>query len=109
MPSNATIYRLRPAGPADRYGDPNPAALTRTLIDGAFVAPRTSGDIEDRGRSGVVVGLTLFAPHGTDLVHTDKVEVDGTVYDLDGDPGSWLQPHTGWAAGIEAALKRGAG
>lgn len=105
-----TVYRLRREGePRDKYGDANDTEPARTTIDGAFVAPRTSGDVDDRGRDGVIVGLNLYAPHGTDLIHTDQVEVDGTVYDLDGDPGQWKHPHTGWEAGMEVALKRAAG
>lgn len=89
------ISRVRAApGGTDRYGDPIPGAETTTVIDGAFVAPRMSSDVDGPGRAGVTVGLTLFAPFGTDLVTTDKilVEDDGAndgLYRIDGQPGDW--------------------
>jgi hypothetical protein len=107
--TNATVVRVRPAGDADKYGDPTDTDPDRTTLDGCIVAPRTSGDIDDRGRAGVTIGLTLFGPYGTDLLHPDQVEVDGILYDIDGDPGQWKHPRTGREAGMEVALKRAIG
>jgi len=107
---NATVVRLRREAPThDRYGDPSDDEPARLTIEGASVYPRSSADVDERGRSGVIVGLTLIAPYGTDLQHIDQVEVDGVLYDLDGDPGQWKHHHTGWEAGLEVALKRAAG
>jgi hypothetical protein len=107
-----TIRRLRhsadPTG-EDEYGNPTYDELDPVVLDGAFVAPRKSEGLDRDGRTGVIVGLTLYAPYGTDLVYTDRVEVDGVVYEIDGEPGRWLHPHTGWQAGVEAALVRGEG
>ena len=104
---NASVIRVRPGG-LDRYGDPV-GSPSRTTLPGCAVAPRTSSDVTDRGRQGVIVGMTLYAPHGTDLLHTDQVEVDGVLHDIDGEPGSWVNPFSGWRAGVEVALKRAAG
>lgn len=105
-----TITRLRSTvDGVDEYNNPTPGEPARFELEGAFVAPRKSDALSNDGRSGVVVGLTLFLPYGTDLVYTDQVEVDGTVYEVAGEPGSWLQPHTGWEAGMEVALERGEG
>lgn len=110
MIGNARVTRVRPnPGGVDEYGDPVESTDDTFELDGCAVAPRTSGDITDRGRSGVVVGLTLYAPHGTDVRHTDLFDIDGTRYEVDGEDGSWLSPYTGWAAGIEVALRRAAG
>lgn len=110
MIGNATIVRVRTAaGTADRYGDTLAGTVTRTTIDNAAVSPRTSEDIDGRGRAGVIVGLNLYAPHGTDLVFTDQVEVDGVLYDIEGEPGSWKSPLSSWEAGVEVALRRAAG
>lgn len=102
------IVRIRPPG-YDDNGDPIETVPTRREICDAFTAPRVSSDITDRGRAGVIVGLSLFAPYGTDLLHTDQVEVDGVLYDVDGEAGQWKNPFTGWKAGAEVALKRAAG
>lgn len=110
MIGNTRAYRLRKdPGSIDEYGDPVESTESRVLLDGAGVAPRASEDISDQGRQGVIVGLSLYLPFGTDLLHTDQVEVDGTVYDIEGEPGSWKSPLTSWEAGIEVALRRAQG
>lgn len=104
------IVRVRSApGGVDEYGDPVAGTESRTTLEGAFVAPRESTEIVNRGRAGVIVGLTLFAPYDTDLVYTDRVEVDGVLYDIEGEPGRWRNPFTDWEAGIQAALVRASG
>lgn len=104
------ISRVRRApGGLDEYGDPVESTSTSTELVGAFTAPRPESEITSRGRAGVIVGLTLYAPFGTDLVHTDQVDVDGTLFEVEGEVGSWRNPLTGWEAGIEVALRRTAG
>lgn len=105
-----SIVRLRSVEDGvDEYNNPTPGEPERFELDGAFVAPRTSDALDHDGRSGVIVGLTLYLPYGTDLVYTDQVEVDGVVYEIKGEPGSWSHPRTGWEAGMEVALERGEG
>lgn len=105
-----TIKRVRHSpGGVDQYGDPVAGTTTLTTITGAFVAPRTTEDIDDRGRTGVIVGLTLFAPYDTDLTYADQIDVDGVVYDIEGEPGRWRNPFTDWKAGIQVALSRAQG
>lgn len=105
-----TIVRVRETpGGFDEYGDPVEGTTSRLTLTDAFTAPRSSEDNNDRGRQGVIVGLSLYAPYGTDLVFTDKIEVDGVSYDIEGDPGYWRNPLTTWEAGVEVALKRSAG
>jgi hypothetical protein len=96
-------------GTVDAYGDQVAGHEALLELEGAFVAPRESSDLTDRGRVGVVVGLTLFAPRCTDLRASDQVDVDGVTYDIDGDPGRWRHPMTGWSAGMTAALTRAQG
>lgn len=103
-----SVVRVRGPG-VDKYGDRIDEEPERVTLDGAFTAPRTTADITDRGRQGVVVGKSLFAPYGTDLVHTDQIEEDGVLYDIDGDVGQWKNPLTRWEAGCEVALVRAAG
>lgn len=110
-----TISRVRSSsGGFDANGDPLPGTTTTTAIAGAFVAPRSSNDVDDVGRVGVIVGLTLFVAYDTDLVTSDTILVavgdanDG-LYEIDGQPGDWLHPFTGWRAGQTVALKRAAG
>jgi hypothetical protein len=104
------IVRVRSTpGGVDEYGDPVAGTTTETTLAGAYVAPRESDEITNRGRAGVIVGLTLFAPYDTDLRHNDRIKVDGVLYDIEGEPGRWRNPFTDWEAGIQAALRRTAG
>jgi len=110
----ATIVRQVPGG-TDEYGDPIPGTTIRVDVPGCGWAPRSAGagpsseDIHDRGRQGVIVGLTLYMPAGTDLRHTDQVELEGLLYDVEGDPGEWRNPLSGREAGLEVALRRAEG
>lgn len=104
------IVRVRSTpGGRDEYGDPVAGTEDRTTLTGAFVSPRESNEIVNRGRAGVIVGLTLFAPYDTDLRYDDRVEVDGVLYDIEGEPGKWRNPFTDWEAGTQAALVRSSG
>jgi hypothetical protein len=103
-----TIVRQSPDG-FDPYGDPLPGTQTRTAVAGCAVAPRYSTEPTDRGRRGVIVGLSVYAPAGTDILHTDHVEVDGVAYLVEGIPAEWVSPFTGWAPGVEVALRRAEG
>lgn len=104
-------------GPADRYGDPTEADIEPVELPDAFVAPRP-GDaavpwanqpIDGRGRQGVIVGLTMYVPGCSTIDRTSRVEIDGTLYDIEGEPGVWADPSDGLVAGVEVALRRAAG
>lgn len=110
--------RTTPAG-RDPYGDPIPGTETTTEIPGplgferAWTAPRTSADVNDVGRAGVIVGLTLFFRSGWDLIHTDLVQLGDDTdnrWRVDGEPGDWgPHPMTGWEPGATVALVRAEG
>jgi hypothetical protein len=103
-----TILRESSSG-VDAYGDPVTSITTRVEVTGCAVAPRMSTEPTERGRQGVIVGLSLYAPTGTDVRYTDRVEIDGAVYLVDGIPAEWVSPFTGWAPGLEVALRRAEG
>lgn len=73
----------------DRYGDLVPVETDRTDIDRCAVAPRSSPELTDRGRQGVIVGLTIYMPSGTDVTHRDRFLVGGVEYEVDGEAGTW--------------------
>lgn len=109
-----TIIRLRGPGKDTRTGDPIAGTPGQIEVPDAFVAPRSSSDINDRGRDGVIVGLSLFAPFGVDVIHGDQIRIidetpfDG-LYDVEGEAGQWKQPWSRWEAGCEIALVRATG
>lgn len=103
--TTVTVQRATPV--VDRYGNSRPGTYTdHHTIAGCGIAPRTSDDLTDRGRLGVVVGLTMFAPYDADLLSSDRVVVGGETYETVGDPGQWRSPLTGWQPGLEIALRR---
>lgn len=103
------IVRASPGG-HDEYGDPVAGTTQRIPVTPLGVAPRMSEESNARGRDGVVVGLTVYLPAGTDIHYTDQYEDDsGVVHDVLGEPGVWSNPFTGLAAGIQVALKRAEG
>lgn len=102
-----TAVTIVHAGVVDPYGDS--VAGTSETIDGCAVAPRSSSDIDGRGRAGVIVGLTVLFPADTVIAATDRFEIDGVLYQIEGVPGVWVSPFTGWRPGVEVALTRGAG
>ena len=105
-----TVVRVRTA-PAvvDVYGDPQTPTVARTNVPNTAVAPRMSAESTARGRQGVVVGLTIAPPAGSDIRYTDQVEVRGVLYDVEGDSIEIVSPFTAWAPGAEIALKRAEG
>lgn len=105
-----TVTRVRRAEVEDdRYGDPDQNEPDRDELPGAFVAPRTSEDITGRGRDGASIGMAVYAPHGTDLVRTDLIESAGEIFHIAGAVEDWVNPLSGWKAGITADLERGEG
>lgn len=101
-----TVTRLRSTTTTDRYGNTSSDWTTpdRLDIEGVTLAPRLQGEDSDR-RQGVVIGWTLYAPHGADIQPTDRIEARGKTLEVDGEPGDWVSPHTGRGAGLELALK----
>lgn len=100
LPHGDTVTIIRPGPPAeDIYGNDVPGAPTEIPVAGCAVAPRDgtgagANEITD-ARDTVIVGLTLFAPHGTDIRATDQIRVGGDLYEVDGQPGSFRSPFTG--------------
>lgn len=56
-------------------------------IEGCAVLPRSSNE---EGKGWVFVdGRMIIAPHGADVLATDKVRVDGKTWEVDGTPGDY--------------------
>ena len=93
----------------DAYGDPVASLRTGGDITGCAVAPRYSTEPTTRGRQGVIVGMSIYAPAGSDILSTDLLTVRGDTYMVEGEPAEWVSPYTGWAPGLEVAIKRAVG
>lgn len=75
-------------------------------ITGVALAPRVEEEVTGPGRAGVVIGLTMYAPPGADIRFEDRVVTSQGLFEVEGEPGRWNQPHTGWQAGTTVALRR---
>ena len=71
------------------------------------VAPRYATESTDPRVPPVIVGKTVYGPTRA-LDSDDRLVIDGEVYEVDGLPGEWSSPFTGWAPGIEVPVKRAA-
>ncbi len=107
MALGSTVIVHRSTTTTDRYGNEIPGPwVAAGSIDGCAVAPRSTSELSDGGRQGVIVGLTLFMPPGADIGPHDRVEVDGRMFEVEGDVGRWQSPLTGWAPGDQVALRK---
>lgn len=97
-----TVVRVRPAG-RDRFGNPA-GEPSRRDIPGCGVAFTGSSETTSGGRLSVTTNATLYAPYGTDLVASDRVEVRGVLYEVAGDPSPWANPLSGVEHGLEVRL-----
>jgi hypothetical protein len=79
---------------------------TRARVAALAVWPRVSDEVT-QGRDTVIVGVVAILPHGTPIRATDRVEWDGQVWEVEGEPGVWgPSPFTGNVGGVEVALRR---
>ena len=69
------------------------------------VAPRYASESTDPRVPPVIVGKTVYGP-ARELDSDDTLVIDGVAYQVDGLPGVWTNPFTGWAPGIEVPVKR---
>lgn len=111
----AVIVRPMP-GDFPRMGD-GPTDFRRFAVAGCMTYPNTvtetvsrkTGTEQINEQDTVSFGLTVLMPPGTDIRASDQVEVDGTLYDVNGQPSKWSSPSTGHRSCIEVQLKGGTG
>jgi hypothetical protein len=94
--ASRTISRRRAPEIVDpRYGDEQldwPNAVV-TVMPGLWaLQPAAAGEFTDPTRTAVVTRWNLFGPPGADLRATDRVDVDGITYAVDGEPQDWQAP-----------------
>lgn len=98
----AIVKVRRDPGGRDTYGDPVDSTTERTTLTGCRFAPGSSTATAGRGRDGIVSTPALYCRTDPDLAHTDQVEVDGRLYDVDGEPEQW-------GAGVVVQLRSASG
>jgi hypothetical protein len=65
------------------------------------------GGDQQQARDTVIVGYTVYAPHGSDILTTDQFRIRGEVCEVTGEPGDWGQsPFTGTPGPVQFAADR---
>lgn len=110
-PHGEQVTILHPGTPTEDpdYGTPIPGEPTPEIVDRAAVAPRTENrvDVENhRYQSTVTSGFDVFLPPGVTVEPDARMIVRGETYEVDGEPGDWRNPFTGWHPGIQVSVKR---
>jgi len=71
----------------DRLDDPAQGPPAEHDIEGCAIAPRSA---MEEGKGWIIVeGRMVVAPFDADVKGTDKVRVDGVVWEVDGEPGDY--------------------
>lgn len=91
--------------------------MTSVPVSGCLIYPNTVTETVSRkagtetivGQDTVVSGLTCLMPFGTDVLPTDRVQVRGVIYDVNGQPSTWKSPSTGHRSVVEVQLKTATG
>ncbi|MFI5833211.1 hypothetical protein ACIA5A_05990 [Micromonospora sp. NPDC051300] len=103
-----TVVILRASLVDGPYGNQSRDWENAARVDspGWGFAPRAGDEQSDPEVPAVIAGLTGYGPPTADVQPTDRMEVRGQVYEVVGEVGLWRSPLTGWAPGVEVALRR---
>lgn len=109
-----TVYRR---GGVDRFGDPLPG--TQHDIDDVVIYPTETASSENSNTNVVTTGRTLLPPDGADIRPTDRIRLPGdeptaggadpyesAPWAVEGDPGEYQNPMTGWRPGGIVRVER---
>lgn len=109
MTIGETVTILRQARTVDEYGNATSAG-TPSRRDVVSLGFDPGGSIALRdGRDGTDTKPTVYLPTGTDIVHTDQLEVRGVTYAVEGEIADWRSPFTGARPGLVVPLRRVSG
>ena len=104
-----TITRIRPGTKTLRGSAvPDWENAGRLVIPGCSVQPAATALSQDGRVLGISESLTCYAPPGADVLAGDRIEFEGGVYVINGEPKSWLSA-TGALDHIQMELKRWTG
>ncbi|MFB7798937.1 hypothetical protein [Isoptericola sp. NPDC056134] len=96
--ASTTLTRVRPVM-IDDHGTQVPdwtAPGAELSIPGWSVQPGASPEVL-QNRQNVTVRWTAYGPAGADVLATDAIRYDGTLYAVDGEPARWPSPTGGLA------------
>lgn len=91
----------------DRYGNEVSSWSAGQTYERCVISRRTSDDLTDAGRQGVVVGLAVFFPYPDAAISAhDRLELRGDLWEIVGEPYLYHHAMTGWEPGVSVAVRR---
>lgn len=104
FPFGATVTLVRRVKSGeDAFGNDTFSTTSQTVV-GAYSPGGSSEQVQ--GQDVVVTQPTVYLPTGTDLRAVDAIDIGGERFEVDGTPGEWQNPFTGWRPGLEVRLRR---
>lgn len=89
----------------NKFGDEN--YINERTVYGCVFAPMSSDESGNQRNATVTTGLKMYAPYGSRLTAQSRIRrQDGSMWDVDGDPGVFLNPIGNTPEGEQAQLKR---
>jgi len=104
FPYGVTITLRSTVTTTDDLGN-STTVVTESPWGPCAVAPRYATESTDPRVPPVIVGKTVYGPTVT-INADDTLVISGEAWQVDGLPGQWVNPFTGWAPGIEVPIKR---
>lgn len=84
------VVRLRPGVRTLRGSEvPDWSSPSRLVIKGCSVQPAATTLSQDGRVLGISEGLTAYLPEGSDVKAGDRIEFEGNVYTINGEPKTW--------------------
>lgn len=110
FPHGVTVHRQRPRPVFDPMSgamiDGDWTDPLEVEIPGAAIAQSSTATLDTDGRTAALEAMSLYCEVGTDIQHGDRIRAGIKVYPTDGIPATFVNPFTGWEAGMEVPLGR---
>ena len=64
----------------------------KTTVTGCSIQPASTSLSQDGRILGIADGWTAYVPEGTDVKAGDRIEFDGQIFEINGEPRKWTGP-----------------
>lgn len=100
-----TVRQFRYSTVTDAHGNSRRVLDEEVDLPNVGVGPNTStDDLADGDR--VNTGITLHLPFSAPVSSSDRFDVRGQLYEVEGIPLGFRNPFTGWSPGATVSLRR---